>query len=80
MFSEMEYEKILRECTSDENWNIPNSKLQVLADHTYNSEDYNVIMNHLLAKVQSKPKHYHRILKSINALDYLVKNGVPRVV
>ncbi len=31
-----EYKKILTEATSNENWNIANSKLQVLADHTYN--------------------------------------------
>jgi hypothetical protein len=37
-------------------------------------------MKHLWAKVQSKPKYYRRIFKAINAMDYLVKNGAPRVV
>lgn len=76
----MEYKKILKECTSNENWNISNSKLQVLADHTYNWEDYNVIMKHLWTKVQSKPKDYRRIFKALSTMDYLVKNGAPRVV
>jgi epsin len=80
MFSTQEYKKILKEATSNENWNISNSKLQVLADHTYNWEDYNVIMKHLWAKLQSKPKDYRRIFKSLSAMDYLVKNGAPRVV
>ena len=35
-FMRIEYKKILSEATSNENWNIANSKLQVLADHTYN--------------------------------------------
>ena len=36
VFNQPEYKKILTEATSNENWNIANSKLQVLADHTYN--------------------------------------------
>ena len=36
VFNTPEYKKILKEATSNENWNIANSKLQVLADHTYN--------------------------------------------
>ena len=71
---------ILDEATSNENWNISNSKLQVLADHTYNWEDYTVIMKHLWKKVQSKAKEWRRIFKALNTMDYLVKNGAPRVV
>ena len=80
MFTTQEYKKILKESTSKDNWNIANSKLQVLADHTYNWEYYNVIMKHLWAKLQSKPKEYKRIFKALNVMDYLVKNGAPRVV
>lgn len=80
MFSAQEYKKVLKESTSNENWNVSNSKLQLLADHTYNWEDYNVIMKHLWAKLQSKPKEYRRIFKALNVMDYLVKNGAPRVV
>lgn len=79
-FKKPEYKTILNEATSNENWNISNSKLQVLADHTYNWEDYNVIMKHLWSKIQSKPKEWRRIFKALSAMDYLVKNGAPRVV
>ena len=51
-----------------------------MADHTYNWEDYNVIMKHLWSKVNSKPKDWRRIFKAITTMDYLVKNGAPRVV
>ena len=80
IFSKSEYKAILTEATSNENWNISNSKLQVLADHTYNWEDYTVIMKSLWGKVQSKPKEWRRIFKALNAMDYLSKNGAPRVV
>jgi hypothetical protein len=36
LFNTPEYKQILNEATSNENWNIANSKLQVLADSTYN--------------------------------------------
>ena len=52
----------------------------MLADHTYNWEDYNVIMKHLWKFAQSKPKDWRRIFKALNAMDYLCKNGAPRVV
>ena len=71
---------MLKESTSNENWSISNTKLQLLADHTYNWEDYNVIMKHLWAKLGCKPKEYRRIFKALNVMDYLIKNGAPRCV
>jgi hypothetical protein len=49
--------------------------LQVIADHTYNWDDYNIIMKHLWDKVGKKPKDWRRILKALNVMDYLIKNG-----
>ena len=37
-------------------------------------------MKHLWEKLQCKPKEWRRISKSIHVMDYLVKNGAPRVV
>jgi hypothetical protein len=79
-FSKAEWRAILKESTSSDNWNISNSKLQVIADHTYNWDDYNIIMKHLWDKVGSKPKDWRRIFKALNVMDYLVKNGAPRCV
>ena len=79
-FNKPEYQKILKEACSNENWNIANTKLQVLADHTYNWDDYNIIMKYLWAKTQCKPKEWRRIFKALNTLDYLCKNGAPRVI
>lgn len=72
--------KILNEATNNDNWNISNSKLQVLADHTYDWNDYNVIMKHLWSKLTLKQKEWRKIFKALHALDYLLKNGAPRIV
>jgi epsin len=78
--SKSEVVKILNEATNSDNWNISNSKLQILADHTYDWNDYNVIMKHLWGKLSLKPKDWRRIFKALHALDYLLKNGAPRIV
>lgn len=42
--------------------------------------DYTVIMKHLWTKLNSKPKEWRRIFKAMHAMEYLIKNGAPRVV
>lgn len=37
-------------------------------------------MKHLWEKIQSKPKEWRRIAKALHVMDYLVKNGAPRVI
>jgi len=37
-------------------------------------------MKHLWGMLQSKPKEWKRIAKAIHVMDYLVKNGAPRVI
>lgn len=43
-------------------------------------EDYQVIMKHLWAYLNSKPKEWKKITKVVHVIDYLVKNGAPRVI
>jgi len=43
-------------------------------------DDYGVIMRHLWKKLNSKPKDWRRIIKALHAMDYLIKNGAPRVI
>lgn len=68
-----ELQKILNEATNSDNWNIANSKLQVLADHSYDWNDYNIIMKHLWSKLSLKPKEWRKIFKGLHALEYLLK-------
>ena len=74
------YRQILTESTSNEPWHISNTKMQVLADHTHNWDDYQVIMKHLWKMLQCKPKEWRRVSKCLGVMDYLVKNGAPRVI
>ena len=86
----VEWQNVLHECTSNENWNVSNTKLQLLADHTYNWQlfvnlslnrnDYNVIMKHLWKKLNIKPSRWRQLYKALHAMEYLIKNGCPRVV
>ena len=37
-------------------------------------------MKHLWSYLGSKPKEWRRIAKVVHVIDYLVKNGAPRVI
>jgi hypothetical protein len=37
-------------------------------------------MRHLWKKLNSPPKEWRRIYKTLHAMDYLVKNGAPRCI
>jgi len=37
-------------------------------------------MKHLWERIQSKAKEWRRIAKALHVMDYLVKNGAPRVI
>jgi len=45
-----------------------------------NRDDYQVVMKHLWGNLQLKPKEWRRISKTLHVMDYLVKNGAPRVI
>jgi hypothetical protein len=44
-----------------------------LADHSYDWNDYNIIMKHLWSKLSLKPKEWRKIFKGLHALEYLLK-------
>jgi epsin len=37
-------------------------------------------MKHLWAKLACSKKEWRRIFKALNCMDYLIKNGAPRVI
>ena len=37
-------------------------------------------MKHLWAKLACKPREWRRIFKALSCMDYLIKNGAPRVI
>jgi hypothetical protein len=64
----------LLESTSNDTWQLSNQKLLELADAT-NTADGPRIIDHLLEKIKSPPFEWRRILKAMNALDFMLKNG-----
>jgi hypothetical protein len=46
----------------------------------FSRDDYTIIMKHLWLKLNSNPKEWRRIFKTLNAMDYLIKNGAPRAI
>ncbi|CDW78484.1 UNKNOWN [Stylonychia lemnae] len=86
--SRNEIDKLLVEATANENWNIANSKLQILADACNspqllvlknNSDDCKVILDYLKYKLEVPAYEWRRIMKSLSAMEYLLKNGPFRV-
>lgn len=67
-------EQLLLESTSNDTWQLSNQKLLELADAT-NTADGPRIIDHLLEKIKSPPFEWRRILKAMNALDFMLKNG-----
>ena len=85
--SRSDVDKILIEATANENWNIANTKLQTLADAAYQkylfpcskySDNYQTIVAHLKQKLEVPAYEWRRILKSLTAMEYILKNGPPR--
>ncbi|CDW83750.1 UNKNOWN [Stylonychia lemnae] len=88
--SKSDIEKILIEATGNENWNIANSKLQMLADAAHQHDNYQRIMDHLKGKLECPAFEWRRVLKvskqkclismqSLVALEYILKHGPARV-
>lgn len=73
-------EKALEEATSNENWNASTKVLNEIADHTYNFSDFTQIMQHIWSRLSSQKKKWRKILKTLNLIEHLVKNGSPRCI
>jgi len=73
-------EKALEEATSNENWNASTKVLNEIADHTYNFTDFTQIMQHIWSRLSSQKKKWRKILKTLNLIEHLIKNGSPRCI
>ena len=73
-------ERVLVEATANENWNIANTKLLQISDASYDMTSYNRISEFLMLKLQSKAIEWKRVLKSLNAIEFLIKNGSPAML
>lgn len=73
-------EIMLEEATNTDSWNVPNTKLQQIADHSQDWNEYTLIMKHLWEVVNLKPKDFIQIFKALHLFEFLIKNGNNRVV
>lgn len=72
-------EKSLEEATSNtDNLNVPTRILNDIADRSYNPEEYDVILKHVWFLLGSPVDKWRRIIKTLNLMEYLLKNGCPR--
>lgn len=63
------------EATSNDTWEISNQKLLELSDETFGSNGTK-ICDHIILKLKQTPSfEWRRILKTMNVIDFLLKNG-----
>lgn len=67
-----ELDKLLLEATANENWSISNSKLLNISDATYNPSNVEKTGNFLLQRLESKPHEWRRVLKTLNAIEFII--------
>lgn len=78
-FSDMEAK--VREATNNEPWGTPSSVMQQIAEGTSNYQQFHEIMPFVYRRFTEKSAHsWRQIYKSLQLLEYLVKNGSERVV
>lgn len=70
--------KLLSEATSDENWNAPTKTLQEIADKTKESDGLAEVMKYLTSKLRTDDLKWRRLLKTLNLVDYLLRNASQR--
>jgi hypothetical protein len=71
---------LLIEVTSNDTWQVSNQKMLELADATNSMEQGPKIVDHLLQKMKSPAFEWKRILKSLNAIDFILKHGSPNAL
>jgi hypothetical protein len=73
-------ERALVEATANENWNVSNTLLLTISDSTYQMPNIDRISEFFMLKLNSKAQEWRRILKTLNAIDFLLKNGSPAML
>lgn len=68
-------DQLLIEATSNDQWELSNQKLLELSDETFGSNGTKII-DHLILKLKQTPSfEWRRIIKTMNVIDFLMKNG-----
>jgi len=75
-----EMEKKVLEVLSHKNWGTSSTKLNELANDTYDYEKYNVITKLMWEAMDGRPAAWRQVFKSLTLLEHLLKNGSDQIV
>ncbi|TFY72192.1 hypothetical protein EVG20_g830 [Dentipellis fragilis] len=76
-----EMEAKVREATNDDPWGASSTLMQDIAQGTFNFQNFNEIMPCIYSQFMEKEaRQWRQIYKSLQLLEYLVKNGSERVI
>ena len=70
----------LKSATSLDNWNTSSTKLNVLAQGTYDTGIYREIIPLLWSRIVEKPKYWRIVLKCCVLIEYLLRHGSERFI
>jgi hypothetical protein len=73
-------EKAIREATSNDNWNVSNTHLLELAQYSRSYEDRQKMMAKIWERLKSNPEKWHRHIKTLTLVEYLLKNGPDEIL
>ena len=68
----------VRECTSNDPWGVKLSDKLEVADHTFNYEDFKLIMSVIRIRLADVGKDWRHVQKGIQLIEFLVVNGSER--
>ncbi|KAL4470094.1 hypothetical protein ABPG72_008753 [Tetrahymena utriculariae] len=69
-------EKLLHEVTSNDNWGVNPKLLRQVSDESYHFENREVILNFIFHRLSNKTKNWRKILKTLELIEFLIKNGL----
>ncbi|KAI8817242.1 uncharacterized protein EV422DRAFT_542067 [Fimicolochytrium jonesii] len=81
VYNYTEFEIKVRDATNNEPWGASSTLMQEIAAGTHHYTHFNEIMDTMYSRFQEKTgSEWRQIYKSLQLLDYLIKNGAERVI
>lgn len=75
-----EWEIKLKSATSLDNWNTSSTKLNILAQGTYDSGIYREIVPLLWQRMSEKPRYWRIVFKCLTVTEYFIRHGSQRFI
>merc|ERR1711879_259005 len=72
-------EKLVKDATSNKNWGVSGTIKSEIAHYTYDYQGSKEVMGVVFQRLQKTGGNWRMVFKSLQLLEYLVKNGHERV-